>query len=145
MKSNFFIVLFFISVSSCFSQQQVTWIDLSKVKFKEKYVAKYEVDFLYPKFSKSVKLLEGKKITIVGYFLDIHPTEYRYILSKGPMSSCFFCGVGGPETAIELEFSSKQNFKTDDIVSITGILKLNVNDIDRFNYILQECTGEQVE
>jgi len=57
------------------------------------------------------------------------------------MSACFFCGQGGPETAVELQFSGKQNFKTDIIVTITGILTLNKDDIEHFNYILKECEG----
>ena len=65
-----------------------------------------------------------------------------FILSKGPMSSCFFCGVGGPETAIELEFISKPTFKTDDIITVTGVLKLNSENVEHFNYILTKCSGE---
>lgn len=55
------------------------------------------------------------------------------------MSSCFFCGVGGPETAIELEFKNKPIFKTDDIITVTGTLKLNQDDVEHFNYILTNC------
>jgi hypothetical protein len=43
------------------------------------------------------------------------------------------------------EFINKQNFKTDDIVSITGILELNKDDIEHFNYILKECKGMLVK
>ena len=48
------------------------------------------------------------------------------------MASCFFCGVGGPETAIELQFKTKPTFKMDDIVKITGTLELNRDDIYHF-------------
>ena len=96
---------------------------------------------MYPTFSGSVKALKGKKITIKGYFLDVIAKENTYMLSKGPMASCYFCGQGGPESAIELEFINKENFKTDDIVSITGTLELNKDDIEHFNYILKECKG----
>ena len=94
---------------------------------------------MYPEFLAPVKELEGKQITISGYFLNIDPEENIYILSKGPMADCFFCGQAGPETAIELQFVNIPNFKTDDIVRITGILQLNKDDIDHFNYILKEC------
>ena len=96
---------------------------------------------MYPEFLPHVKKLAGKKVTLTGYFLSIDPEENLYILSKGPMSSCYFCGQGGPETAVELQFTSKPSFKTDNIVSITGILNLNNDDVEHFNYILKECEG----
>jgi hypothetical protein len=94
-----------------------------------------------PTFSASVKTLEGRQITIKGYFLDVVTKKNVYMLSKGPMASCYFCGQGGAESAIELEFINKQNFKTDDVVSITGTLKLNQNDVEHLNYILTNCKG----
>ena len=139
MKNNILIIFFLFTFSICFSQKKVTWDDLSKVEFVEKYVPGYDETFLYPNFSDSVKALNGKMITISGYFLHISPKDKLYMLSKGPMSSCFFCGVGGPETTIELQFDVRQNIKTDDIVSITGKFKLNPDDVEHFNYILTEC------
>lgn len=61
------------------------------------------------------------------------------------MSACFFCGQGGPETAIELQFSNTKNFETDNIVRVTGTLKLNKDDVEHFNYIFTECKGELVK
>ncbi|EAR12927.1 homoserine dehydrogenase [Polaribacter irgensii 23-P] len=44
--------------------------------------------------------------------------------------------VSGIETATELNFSNPLNFETDAIVTITGVLKLNSNNVAYFNYIL---------
>jgi len=145
MRNKIINLIILLSCFFSFSQQEITWKDLSKVKFTEKYFEKYDSYFLYPEFSPSVKALEGKKITVKGYFLNINPEEKLYILSKGPMSSCFFCGQGGPETAIELQFVKKQNFKTDNIVNITGTLKLNKDDVEHFNYILTGCKGKLIK
>ncbi len=145
MKNKILVLLMFQISSVCFSQIDVTWEDLAKIEYTEKYFQNYGEYFLYPSFSPSVKALEGKQIAITGYFLDVDPMEKIFILSKGPMSSCFFCGVGGPETAIELQFKVKPNFNTDDIVTITGVLKLNADDVEHFNYILTECKGERVD
>jgi len=142
MKNKILIIAFFLSCFVSFSQKKVSWEDLSKVKFVEKYFPKYKQKFLTPNFSASVKALEGQKITIKGYFLDLDPGGKMYVLSKGPMSSCFFCGVGGPETAIELQFKSKPSFRTDDIIEATGILKLNTDDVEHFNYILVQSEGK---
>jgi len=145
MRNKIVFFLFLSSYLLCFSQQEITWQDLSKVKYTEKYFPDYEDYFLYPEFLPSVKALEGKRITIKGYFLNIAPEEKVYILSKGPMSACFFCGQGGPETAVELQFVNTPSFKTDNIVAVTGTLKLNKVDIDHFNYILTGCKGKLIE
>ncbi|WP_420553299.1 hypothetical protein [Tenacibaculum aiptasiae] len=142
MKNKVLFIVFVSIVSLCFSQQKVTWDDLSKVKFRDKYFPEYDDTFLHPTFSESVKSLNGKSIAITGYFLNVDPKGKIFILSKGPMSSCFFCGVGGPETAIELQVIGKRKFKTDAIVTAKGILKLNNNDVEHFNYILTECKIE---
>ena len=141
MRNKDIYIIFLFVCSFCFGQQNITWKDLSKIKFTDKYLLEYDDYFMYPTFSPSVKALEGKQIKIKGYFLDIIAKENTYMLSKGPMASCYFCGQGGPESAIELEFINKENFKTDDIVSITGTLELNKDDIEHFNYILKECKG----
>lgn len=141
MKNNLVLIIAIITcnIFTCFSQKEVTWKDLSNVKFSEKYFPAFEDTFLYPNFSPEVKELHGKEITIVGYFLDVSPEENTYILSKNPMASCFFCGVGGPETAIELQFSKKQTHNTDDFIMVTGTLELNADDVEHFNYILKNC------
>lgn len=139
MKNNILALSFLFFFCAAYGQKNLTWDDLSDVKFTEKYNEKFKADFLFPEFGPSVKALEGKEISIIGYFLNIDPRGDVFMISKGPMSSCFFCGVGGPETAMELEFDNKQNFKTDNLVIATGILKLNADDVEHFNYILQNC------
>ena len=144
MKNKVLVVLLFLTCFAGFTQKTITWLDLADVSFEDKYFPDYDDYFLYPSFSDSVKALDGKMITITGYFLDIDPLGEIYILSKGPMASCFFCGIGGPETAMELHFTSKPSFKTDDIITVTGILKINSDDVDHFNYILTESKGKLI-
>lgn len=145
MKNKIFTLFLLISSLTCFSQQEINWHDLSKVTFTDKYFEEYKDYFQFPTFSTSIKELEGKRITLKGYFLDIIQAENVFILSKGPMSSCYFCGEGGPETAVEIHYVNTKKFKTDDLVSITGTLKLNSSDVMHFNYILSDCKVEIVK
>ncbi|MEO9571905.1 MAG: hypothetical protein ABJH82_06865 [Polaribacter sp.] len=145
MKNKIITFLLLIYSITCFSQKEINWQDLSKVTFTDKYFKEYKGYFKYPTFSASIKALEGKRITLKGYFLDIIQAENVFILSKGPMASCFFCGAGGPETAVEIQYINTKNFKTDDIVSITGTLKLNSSDVMHFNYILKNCVVTLLE
>ena len=141
MKNRLLCLLFMVTTGGLFAQVDLTWEDLAKISYTEKYFAAYDSNFLYPEFSKEITNLEGKEVTIAGYFLDMDPNGQLFILSKNPLASCFFCGNGGPETAIEIQFDAKPDFQTDDIVLITGKLKLNKDDIEHFNYILTDCSG----
>ncbi|WP_405414562.1 hypothetical protein [Maribacter sp. Asnod1-A12] len=141
MKNNFFYLFVFLLSTNAIGQVDLTWKDLADIEYTEKYFRDYDANFLYPKFSKEMSDLVGKQVSLSGYFLDISPNGDLIVLSKNPLSSCFFCGNGGPETAVEIVFKSDQDFKTDDIVLITGILKLNKDDIEHFNYILTDCYG----
>lgn len=142
MKHKIIIVLSLLFTLSSFSQKIVSWEDLSQVNFIDKFFQEYDQYFLYPQFSESVKALDGEKITLTGYFLDIDPSGTIFVLSRGPMASCYFCGSGGPETTVELQFDVKPLFKTDDMITVTGRLRLNADDVNHFNYILEDCEAE---
>lgn len=141
MKHNLLYALFLLVSMTAVGQVDLTWEDLAKVDYTEKYFPAYDSNFLYPEFSQEIINLEGKEVTLSGYYLDVDPNGQLLILSKNPLASCFFCGNGGPETAVEIEFEPKPDFKTDDVVLITGTLKLNKDDVEHFNYILTDCSG----
>ena len=133
-KVTLFILLFVSKVS--FSQNEITWDDLADVEFEEIY-SEEDGYILYPHFGFSVRELAGKQVFIRGHILTIDPSEGYFILSKGPILSCFFCGAGGPETVVELNLKSKNNnFVMDEVVTMKGILRLNSDDIYKCNYIL---------
>jgi hypothetical protein len=62
----------------------------------------------------------------------------HFILSSLPLNACFFCGVGGPETVIEVFLKSAVTY-TDKPVEIKGKLVLNNQNPDKMVYILEEA------
>ena len=68
-----------------------------------------------------------------------------YWFRKTQWSPVFFCGASGPESVIEIKFNSVPPFKTDQVVTITGVLELNKYDVDHFNYILNNAEGQLTE
>ena len=140
MKNNVLNFVMLLSCCLCFSQQEITWKDLENIKYTEKFFPNYDSYFLYPEFSPSIKDLEGKTITIKGYFLNIDPKEGIYILSKNPMASCFFCGQAGPESVMEVQLVKKyEGLRMDQVITFKGKLRLNVDDIYQLNYILEDA------
>ncbi len=139
MRNKILLLLFFMFSFVGFGQEKITWEDLAKVEYADKYFPEYDSEFLFPTFSEHVKQFDGRIVELKGYFLTVDPNEEVFVLSKNPMASCFFCGVGGPETAVELHFEKAPSLKMDAIVIVSGRLKLNSEDVKHFNYILNDC------
>lgn len=145
MNKLILVVLFaaFISPFAA-AQEQLTWEDFADMTFEPEYNEKYDVHFLMPKFGERIKSYRGKQVSIRGYFLDITGGGEMFLVSQNPMASCFFCGAAGPESVVEVNFEERPAFKTDQIITVTGVLELNRNDVSHCNYILNEASGELV-
>ncbi|MCK0131987.1 hypothetical protein MWU59_10800 [Flavobacteriaceae bacterium F08102] len=120
------------------AQKVIDWETIKGVEYEKndpRDLSKTGV-FNPPTFDDSIKELDGQVIKIAGYFLSIPTEESVYILSKNPFASCFFCGEGGAETIMELHFKEDPDFKMDDLVFVTGKLKLNYTDSSHCYYIL---------
>jgi hypothetical protein len=141
-----FLSLVFITFSiSSYAQQNsykgfpsLIWPKLYDIRFEKVKDVSGEYD--KPVFSKAAKSLENKQITLPGYMVPfengIRGTHFMF--SSMPLNSCFFCGVGGPETVIEVFVKSPTNF-SDKPVEISGRLKLNDKDPDKMIYILEDA------
>ena len=119
-----------------------TWTMFAKTKFEPKYYEKLGEYLFYPSFPEEVKALEGKEITIQGFYVPFAPEDGTYIIiSKYPMSQCFFCGGGGPESVAEVNFvKGPPKFQVDDLITVKGKLKLNTDDVDHVNFILTDAS-----
>jgi hypothetical protein len=142
MRLNvFFLVMFLVSFSA--SAQKLTytgfpsliWPTLYKVEYEK---AKGSEGFDKPVFNEKTKILEGKKIVLPGYMVPFNDgiKSQNFMLSSLPLNACFFCGIGGPETVVQI-FTSDPIIYTDRPVEIQGILRLNDSDPEKMIYILE--------
>ncbi len=142
---SFFLFSFFLfSLQSLAQHTTIDWAFLAKVEWGEKYFEEYDEYVYYPNFSKEVKEMNGKSVEIKGYIIPVDVEAGFYVLSANPFSSCFFCGNAGPESVVELQFEEKLNktFTTDEIATFQGQLKLNWDDLEHCNYILQNAKAK---
>lgn len=142
MKKVFGCLIFLLLCGGVMGQSKSdTWGVFAKTKFEPKYYEKLGEYLFYPSFPEDLKKLEGKEITVQGYYVPFAPEDGDYIiLSKYPMSQCYFCGGGGPESIAEVNFASgPAKFQVDDLITVKGKLKLNAEDIDHVNFILTEA------
>ena len=139
-KTLFLISFLFVSIIS-FSQTQLTWKNLEDLKYVERKYSEEFGDYVtYPTFGESLKSLEGEVVYLRGHMLNIDIGEKLKVLSRYPYASCFFCGTGGPESIVEINFKSKNvSFDMDQVLTIKGVLKLNVYDLYKCMYIFDEA------
>ena len=141
MKEILIAALFIFSGPGLCAQQTDTWNLFAKTKFEPKFDEKLGEYLFYPTFTEDVKKLEGKEVTIEGFYVPFAPESDDYIIvSKYPMSQCFFCGGGGPESVAEVNFAKDPGkFQVDDLITVRGKLRLNSDDLDHINFILTDA------
>ena len=118
-----------------------TWEDLASVRYEIGQDSYGEVNV--PVFNEQIKAMDGQEITVPGYII---PTDglngtfqpKHFILSSLPLSACFFCGTGGPETVIEIYADEEVDY-TEKPVAMKGTLVLNAHDPYQLMYILEDA------
>ncbi len=122
---------------SIFSQSESAWKTLGKITFRKEYDALLGMKVDLPVFSKEIKALENKEITLRGYIIptDGYKNHKEFIFSAFPYNMCFFCGAAGPETVIEVKAKNPITYTSEPVV-IKGILILNDKDPNKLMYAL---------
>ena len=115
----------------------LTWKKLGQIKFIKKQHKDYgSIDF--PLISPEVKKYHNKRIFMTGFIVPID--NVNYALSKNVFASCFFCGKAGPETIMGIKFKAgKLKLRTDQYVTLEGIMKVNENDPDNWMYNIEDA------
>ena len=139
MNKLIYILVLFIS-NNLFSQTEIDWLKLRDVYYKSEYREDVDGYFQTHYFGETVELLDNKEVVITGYMLTLAPDEGIYVLSQNPYADCFFCGYGGPESAIELRLKpGHDSFFMDELVTVVGILRLNRLDVSSGVYIMDNA------
>ena len=137
------LIIFLLPVNTSIIQESDLWDVFGKVEFESIYSEKESTYLLYPKFTETLKDLEGQTVTLSGYYIPMSLDADIIVISRNTYASCFFCGNAGPETVAEVEPLNKfRSFSMDEKITIRGKLKLNRDDIYRLNFIIEE--GEVV-
>lgn len=118
-----------------------TWSILARVKFTEKFYKELNEYYLVPLLDTRIRAYEGKPFTLKGHYLALDLEDRRAIvLSKNPYAACFFCGGAGPESVAEVIFDGKRpRLKADQVITVTGVLKLNDKDLNHLNFIIEQA------
>lgn len=150
MKKVIAVIVLVAACMNLFAQKKqynglpsLVWPKLYDVKFVKATDQNGEYD--KPIFSDAAKSLNGKTITLPGYIVPFESgvRSKHFMFTSLPLNACFFCGVGGPETVIEVFLKSEINY-SDKPMEIKGVLRINDKDPDKMIYLLEnaELLGE---
>lgn len=117
------------------------WLLFEEVKFEEKYYAEFDQYFLAPLLDSKIRRYERHEVLLKGHYMPFKlDDKHTMIISKYPYSACYFCGGAGPGSVAEIWFKEKPpRLKADQIVQVSGILKLNDRGVEHMNFILTEA------
>lgn len=135
-------VSFVTVIATANSAPNDLWGLFAKTRFVEKLNRQLSMYFLYPAFPPELTALQGKEVELAGFHIPLEISDNKMvILSKFPMAECFFCGGSGPESVavVYLREKPSKRLKMDDIITVSGILILNENDVDELNFILKDA------
>lgn len=115
------------------------WKTLADVKYE---IQKDEYGDVYvPVFGKDITSIKDQLVEVEGFVIpsDITFTDEYLILSSLPISECFFCGSGGPETVMEVHLKKDERYKYNTKrLKFRGKLTLNAKNPDQLMYQLVE-------
>jgi hypothetical protein len=150
MKKYLLFTLLCISFVS-FGQKKNTYKGIPSLVWPKLYDITFQKatdnlgEFDKPIFSTSATSLNGKTITLPGYMVPFETgiEGAHFMLSSLPLNACFFCGVGGPESVVEVNLKKPITY-TEKPIQIRGTLQLNESDPDKMIYIINnaEYVGE---
>jgi hypothetical protein len=137
---SFVITGFNPSLLNAQSDQESLWKTLSMITYKKEYDEFLGFKIDKPVFSDKIHALDGKQVTVKGFVIPVegYKSHKEFIFSAFPYSMCFFCGGAGPESVMEVVASEPVEY-TAESITITGILRLNTDDVNKLMYALEEA------
>ena len=113
------------------------WKTLADVKYE---IQKDEYGDVYvPVFGEDIQAIKDQLVEVEGYVIpsDITFVNDYLIISSLPISECFFCGSGGPETVMEIHLKKGEKYKYNSKrLKFRGKLVLNATNPDKLMYQL---------
>jgi hypothetical protein len=133
-------VSLFISISSY--SQDANWATLGIVSTTTSFDPDFGIETKKVKVSSAIKALQGKQITLEGYFIPLNGklAQNHFMISKFNEKMCFFCGKAGPETAAQVFLSdNKKQAYSEEKIKVVGILRINESDPSGLLYTIEQA------
>jgi hypothetical protein len=122
----------------CYSQTEITWEDLKFDTVVETWSEDFQSYYQVPHFTANTNKLDGKEISIKGYFHPIDLLDGYYELCKSEIITSY-CYFPPRLETIEVQMNIESPPELNEQITISDILKLNTDDILLNNFILENA------
>jgi hypothetical protein len=144
MKRLLTIATFLLLAQQTMAQQAISWEFMSNVKWVWTYVPSLKGKYEMPRFSIDIKAIDGKEITMKGFFMPFDGENKLFALSQYPSNMCFFCGAAGYASVAEVipkanQLKAFKRLKTDKFIEVKGTLWLNTTEQDHLMFVLKDA------
>jgi len=136
-----FIFAFAFSINSVFAQDSA-WSSLSMVTKTKSYDPDFgmEIEDIEP--GMLAQQLNNTEVKVSGYIIPLTGKieQSHFMFSKYPQNMCFFCGLAGPETAMQVFTKDEKKLKfTPKKITLTGTLQINKDKASGLIYTLRNA------
>jgi hypothetical protein len=135
----------FIALTFLFFQPGTTqpivlnWMVLQRVNTRPVSIQGVEGLLPLPVFPEKIRQYDGKMVDIDGYVIPLDKTGKTIALSAFSMAECFFCGKAGPASVMTVKLKKPdKKYKTDQLATFRGRLRLNDKDPKELFYVLED-------
>jgi len=129
--------------STVLSAQDSAWANLSMVTKTTVYDTNFgmEIETIEPGII--AKQLHNTEVKVSGYIIPLTGKieQSHFMFSRYPQNMCFFCGLAGPESAMQVFTKDEKKMKfTAEKITLTGTLQINQDEASGLIYTLRNAT-----
>lgn len=135
------ILAFALSVNLVFAQDSA-WSSLSMVTKTKTYDTNFgmEIEDIEPGII--AQQLNNTEVKVKGYIIPLTGKieQSHFMFSRYPQNMCFFCGLAGPESAMQVFTKDEKKLKfTPEKITLTGTLQINKDEASGLIYTLRNA------
>lgn len=122
--------------------QDSAWANLSMVTKTKTYDINYGIEIEVVEPGIIAKQLNNTEVKVSGYIIPLTGKieQSHFMFSRYPQNMCFFCGLAGPESAMQVFTKDEKKLKfTPEKISLTGTLQINQDEASGLIYTLRNA------
>ena len=137
------ILLVLLSSTVLSAQEQVSaWANLAMVTKTTSYDTNFgmEIEVIEPGIIP--QQMNNTEVVVSGYIIPLTGKieQSHFMFSRYPQNMCFFCGLAGPESAMQVFTKDEKKMKfTPEKITLTGTLQINQDEASGLIYTLRNA------
>lgn len=136
------LILAFVLSISALSAQDSAWSNLSMVTKTKSYDPNFGIEMEDIEPGILAQQLNNTEVKVSGYIIPLTGKieQSHFMFSRYPQNMCFFCGLAGPESAMQVFTKDEKKLKfTPDKITLTGTLQINKDEASGLIYTLRNA------